>query len=702
MALRRSDEGPVWGWHGSPVEKTRAELCEQLRRQGIDPCQANDAPFVPPSAFKRESEKSSGKDESSQNVSDSRVQGGDPAGPCDVSAPLADGAQSRCAGGRSRVPTSSGQPAASDGRQGSDPGSHLGRDAPANSAQPCQSRPASSRDGWPNGSDSFAQSCPGSVPRGRLGSASNEVEAPARGGQPRDPNEGNSEGPKTDYSHAQHCACGQCSDAGVTQTLADFVQSSRQASNPRQMPSRQTPRYSQCDRQGSEGSSSSGAVRGRQSAKRSVSADGYGNAEQPTSSDGHGRGLPAENPDAGGALLDTRGITRQPPRKSKGSKGLDLSSQRSEWQRELRALTAPHRTARARALRAVARKRRAMARDQAVLDAAILRLDGNPAAEGYFDASRDRRKKVGKWHEDRAKGQEFRFENVESCGQTGVVVANCQECGQTLTPHRVTCGTAMLCVPCRGRLAQIRRARLTRARTALALAARRAGLNRRSRHGGAWQESLITLTIPHRFEDGIAQRIEFVRAAWPHFIRFLRRKTHVDESDLPLLHWYAAHEWTVGDDRQGHPHIHVYFFGPRMDHAVLLDLWRRALETVHFGAPILPENALPNADARWEYAGPLVVDIKAVRPGPKSSAEVVKYVVKDIDDGALIDANLYAQVYCAIDGKRTHQGSRGFLKLGDRPIRCDCGTEKPYFVRVYRCACATDTPSDLGIEPGFS
>jgi hypothetical protein len=64
---------------------------------------------------------------------------------------------------------------------------------------------------------------------------------------------------------------------------------------------------------------------------------------------------------------------------------------------------------------------------------------------------------------------------------------------------------------------------------------------------------------------------------------------------------------------------------------------------------------------------------------------VIKYIVKDLEStGEQVSPELYAQVYVSLDGKRSHQGSRGLLKLGDFQARCACGVTGMFTARVDR------------------
>src|SRR5258708_22988868 len=85
------------------------------------------------------------------------------------------------------------------------------------------------------------------------------------------------------------------------------------------------------------------------------------------------------------------------------------------------------------------------------------------------------------------------------------------------------------------------------------------------------------------------------------------------------------------------------------------------------------------------YEGNLIGGVRRIQAGPGAVHEVIKYIVKDLEaTGEHISPELYAQVYVSLDGKRTHQGSRGLLKLGDFEARCVCGVAGMFAVRIER------------------
>jgi hypothetical protein len=70
----------------------------------------------------------------------------------------------------------------------------------------------------------------------------------------------------------------------------------------------------------------------------------------------------------------------------------------------------------------------------------------------------------------------------------------------------------------------------------------------------------------------------------------------------------------------------------------------------------------------------LAVHICELRGGPQAGQELIKYMTKDIDEnGEKVPAELYAQVYVALDGRRITQCSRGLMQLAQREQHCECG-----------------------------
>jgi hypothetical protein len=172
------------------------------------------------------------------------------------------------------------------------------------------------------------------------------------------------------------------------------------------------------------------------------------------------------------------------------------------------------------------------------------------------------------------------------------------------------------------------------------------------------------LTMPHlsAVEDDasdervIKWRLKIVAVAWRGFTRMLNKELARRRNGAFALGgrpcngvWFRALEWTPAADQLGHPHIHIWFFGPYLPHALIEQWWRRALSRA-LAAPSSLEST--------------VVDVREVRDGEGGAREVIKYLTKDIDsDGRKIAPELYAPVYEALDGSRVTQATTGFMAL---------------------------------------
>lgn len=129
--------------------------------------------------------------------------------------------------------------------------------------------------------------------------------------------------------------------------------------------------------------------------------------------------------------------------------------------------------------------------------------------------------------------------------------------------------------------------------------------------------------------------------------------------------FFRVLEWTIGSDRLGHPHLHVWLFCSYIEQAELQSWWGQALAEVT-GEPM---------------ALRAIVDIREAKGG--FERELIKYLTKDImADGSKVPPQLYAEVYKALDGHRNTQASRGFMGKGKQVAsRCECGTDLPKHVR---------------------
>lgn len=242
-----------------------------------------------------------------------------------------------------------------------------------------------------------------------------------------------------------------------------------------------------------------------------------------------------------------------------------------------------------------------------------------------------------------------------------------------------SCGSTLLCPHCRARRNARVRGRFVSARLgALTLARRSGALVGHAR----WTEKFLTLTVPHRSGGDVLsaeRRVELLADAWDLLRRWLRREFDAAARGAARAHWYAAHEWTEGQDGLGHPHVHVWLLSPYLERARLVAAWR---------------DVLARCGHVWaEGEGP-IVDLRLARgrdgrPDGSCAKELIKYMTKDLREGArgFVPPALYARIYVLYDGRRRIQGSRGFIALGESSAATvcpDCGEVHGFEVTTIR------------------
>jgi hypothetical protein len=304
----------------------------------------------------------------------------------------------------------------------------------------------------------------------------------------------------------------------------------------------------------------------------------------------------------------------------------------------------------------------------------------------YAQLARDASR--AKWHELRAEGQLARFDRVEDCGETEVLV-RCEGCGTEVRRRTARCGHRRLCGGCRAEYALRQQSRFRPAR--IAALARTDHLRRRSARGGAWGERFLTLTIPH--SGDVERDILTLPRAWKVFRALLW--THLREDrglrpdDVALLAFVRVIEATPGRDLAGHAHIHVWLLSPFLHHAILRQLWGRSLRKFGYVPPqraladVLAEESdrgardlqrwlVPRRGARTlELVYWPVIDI---RQAVNVERELIKYLVKDAEwkDGRLemVDGTLFGGIYKGLERVRTIVTSKHFWT--DEKPSCAC------------------------------
>jgi Zn finger protein HypA/HybF involved in hydrogenase expression len=351
------------------------------------------------------------------------------------------------------------------------------------------------------------------------------------------------------------------------------------------------------------------------------------------------------------------------------------SFKRAAWQREVERTTSPHRVR-------MARKHQGEARAA--------------AAAGEFSKAA--------WHEARAAGQIRRFEKVNDCGSSELLV-RCEDCAHEVKRMEIRCGVHRLCVVCRGARADLYRARFRLGRTRLLARAER--LLHGWQRGGRWSEKFVTFTLPH--SGDIARDLRTLPRAWRIFYRRLVTHVRTDRSvprhELAHMTYVRVVEVTAGRVNDGHAHMHVYFFGPYLLKPLIRHLWGAALVELGYEVPTEPIDEV--------YAGLEGLELQQAqawlrtRRGTNGRAldainapiidigetygdferELVKYLIKDaeLDNGSLafVDPTLFAGMYEGLEGLRALQASRGFLPTRKGSCACEkCGSQNVTRSRV--------------------
>jgi hypothetical protein len=263
-----------------------------------------------------------------------------------------------------------------------------------------------------------------------------------------------------------------------------------------------------------------------------------------------------------------------------------------------------------------------------------------------------------RWHQQRAWGQIEKFAHVQDCGAKKYWLV-CLEC-RGVQERTATCRIPLLCLTCRGAITRERRAEFHFARNRAIDRAQGRDLFDAGRPGGRWTEKLLTLTAPHCPEHRVAHRIAVLFAAWPLLRDSIKK--HFAKTAAPhenLVAWFRTFEWEPGNDGQGHPHFHLWWLSPFIDHKLIRHWWRCALQTSGFDAASLTH---------------VIIDIREVRHGKGAALEVIKYLTKDIlPDRQLVHPEVFARVYETLDGRRLTQASARFFKCLERQAQCKCG-----------------------------
>jgi hypothetical protein len=273
-----------------------------------------------------------------------------------------------------------------------------------------------------------------------------------------------------------------------------------------------------------------------------------------------------------------------------------------------------------------------------------------------------------RWHDARAKGMRVHFDKVQECGLTSTVYVSCPCCG-VVDEHPAGCDSRTMCLTCRGRQNARKRRDFLASRSVVLERAAAAGVTHPRHRGGAFSEKFFTLTVPHLASHVLTDRVELTFTAWTFFLRSMNtwlrdREMHLwckygARMGLEHVEWFRHFECEAGDDEQGHPHFHVWFFGPflpaRPDDGLVLQRWW--VDALDKAAKVLgiEQPKLAADEVQIDLQGN-VHDVEQ---------ELIKYLVKEVVGGTYIEPAWYARLFETLDGRRVTQVSAGFKAAGE-------------------------------------
>lgn len=347
-------------------------------------------------------------------------------------------------------------------------------------------------------------------------------------------------------------------------------------------------------------------------------------------------------------------------------------------------------------------------------EAAATRVYGDKDTRPQTDAGDDVHP-GNTWHAQRARGARQKLESIRDCGLRGAILVRCTSCGHEQEVP-MTCGDRLVCAGCRMRTAlryqdEFRRMRagLYRAAEDMKLLWSRSRERKAQAHARGcvlFRERLITISAPHVEGDTVTSRIERMRKASARFLRQLRavqvealRHAWATTAVVPtpdgssrrhtvhpleLCTHAAVDEWTAGSDGKGHPHVHIWHFGPYLDFELLRRMWREALVASDKACERMADDDDERRAARRAAGehdpGPApigIVDVRAIsdnfvdswmekgkatRRRERIDREIFKYLAKDwtADQERRVAPEVFAEVVIAFDGKRMRRCSVGW------------------------------------------
>lgn len=251
-------------------------------------------------------------------------------------------------------------------------------------------------------------------------------------------------------------------------------------------------------------------------------------------------------------------------------------------------------------------------------------------------AARYRLKAANHWHRARVEGQEKRFERIAECGAVRWMLERHDGQGTTARPLKSRCDCWRICRGCLDRRKwKLSTGIMQQRERAFALHARQ----RARWYGGAegrWSERLLTLTVPHGDSPGSDARM--LTRGWRELSRRIARHMREDRGAAVSPVWVRAME-VAPSQAGGHAHLHVWWFGPFIDHAWLRATWGAILERMGAKVPrvVYSEALRKSVDKRFK------VWVRTRRGQHGRSLPTVPWPVVDVRSGRDAGAAQYAQ-----------------------------------------------------------
>lgn len=212
-------------------------------------------------------------------------------------------------------------------------------------------------------------------------------------------------------------------------------------------------------------------------------------------------------------------------------------------------------------------------------------------------------------HAHRAIAHVERWSKLGGCGAGWELRAQCPTHGELDHAVPVRCGHVRLCVECRGRRAQLMRARVRSFVEATANPSNALALVRRAEwsagdvprrgvvellsaaaHAPArdrWSLRFVTLTIPH---SNARRDVRAALDCWAGLIRRIRK--HYKARGHDSIGYVRVLEVTPGTDDGGHAHLHALVWGPFLRGELLRVWWGEQLKRKGYAIPMVSTAAV--------------------------------------------------------------------------------------------------------------